>query len=133
MKEIILEAGEALVKEYANVALGVKGEDFSSTNITAREEVWELCKKLILDSSDKMSIKVNNPQDVLDAVSAGSCTVQEGKELMLLFKQMKDIETADKPQLLGGTSGGGGLNITINTSSTEIPEPIQVTEVLEHD
>jgi len=87
LKEHFLATAKDIIDEYVNAALG-KG-DLNSNNTTCREEVWELAKKLILQSSDKIKIKTNDIQGVLDAVSNGECTLKEGKQLIEMYKTMQ--------------------------------------------
>lgn len=126
LKQFFLDNAEPLVQQYIDAALGTG--KLKSTNAEAREEVWEVLKTLMLQSSDKLDIEVKTAQDVLDAVSTGKCTFEEGEKLLKLYKQMKDIDTQG---MLPGSSGSGGLHITINSSSPTTP--IEVKEVIEHD
>lgn len=130
MKQIVLDNGEEIVQQYVNAALGIS--EFTSTSVIAREEVWKLLTQLMLESSDKLNLKVNDVNDILEAVTSGTCTIKEGKELIAMFKEIKAIES---PSLgLPGGSGAGMLNITINTTGNS-PEPITVTpsEAIEHE
>ena len=113
MKQHFLDAAEPLVQQYIDAALGK--EDFKSMNVGAREEVWDVLKKLMLQSSDKLELDIESAEDVLDAVSSGKCTFEEGEKLLNLYKKVKDIETA------GILEGTGGLTINILNHSDKAP------------
>ena len=128
LKEHFLEKAAPLVDEYVAAALG-EGQ-IQSTNADARKEVWSLVKELILKSSDRLDLEIKSAQDVLDAVSSGKCTMEEGQELLSMFKKMKEIETAG---ILPGAKGGSaGLQINILTNPTQAPEP-QIIEVVDNE
>jgi hypothetical protein len=116
LKQEFLDAAGPLVKQYVDAALG--HADFTSINAGAREEVWEVLKKMMLQSSDKLELDIKTAEDVLKAVSEGKCTFEEGDKLLKLFKQVKDIET------VGLVEGVGGL--TINILSAPAAEPVKV-------
>lgn len=117
MKQHFLEMAAPLVDQYVAAALGVS--DFTSVNAGAREECWDVLKKLMLQSSDKLELDIESAQDVIDAVSKGKCTFEEGEKLLSLYKKVKDIETA------GILEGTGGLTINILNHSTPVPVEIE--------
>jgi len=128
LKQYFLDNAQPLVDEYIAAALG-KGE-LSSTNMSAREEVWAVLKQLMLQSSDKLDIAIDSAQDVLEAVSKGKCTFEEGQKLLAMYKQMKEIENVG---VVPGSASGG---FTINILGTQKAEPLTVeqpTKVIEHD
>lgn len=121
LKQRFLEEAGPLVEEYIMAALG-KGE-LSSTNAGAREKVWELLSQLMLQSSDKLELEITCPEDVIKAVTEGKCTMQEGQNLLKLYKAAKEIETIGNSPGVGGSAG-----ITINILSGEETK----TQVIEH-
>lgn len=125
-KQYFLDNAKPLLVQYIQAATGEA--DLQSTNSGAREEIWSVVKELILRGSDKIKVSVNSPEDVLAAVSSGKCTVQEAKELMAMFKQIKEINQKDLPQL--GSGGDRGLQINIMSGSNE---PSRVSKVIEHE
>jgi len=123
IKQNFLERAAPLVDEYIDAALGL-GE-LSSNNADARTEVWQLLSHLMKQSSEKIDIHIENAEDVIKAVTDGKCTMAEGKELLSLYKQVKDINTAG---LLTGAQEGG---LTINILSAN--QPIETdAEIIEH-
>ena len=123
LKQYFLDNAQPLVKEYIDAALG-KGE-LQSTNMSAREEVWGVLKQLMLSSSDKLNIDISSAQDVLDAVSNGKCTFQEGEKLLDMYKKMKDIEN------VGLVPGSAAAGFTINILGSQQAEPVQVKQPIE--
>lgn len=121
LKQSFLDHAAPLVQQYIDAALG--NAEFTSTNMDAREEVWDVLKKMMLQSSDKLEIDIQSAEDVLDAVSSGKCTFEEGEKLLKLFKQVKDIEMTGK---LG--DGTGGLTINILSATTPVPAVIDQAE-----
>ena len=122
LKSHFMEIAWPIVDSYVNAALGK--EDLKSFNSGCREEVWELVKKLMIQSSDKMNLDIDNPRDILLAVENGECTFKEAEQLLDLYQRVKDIEQE------GGAvnSGNTGLLININTSSeNQLPVPEEVT------
>lgn len=105
LKQRFLDMAEPLVAEYVNAALGTS--KLQSTNSGAREEVWSVLKQMMLQASDKLEIDIASAEDVLDAVSKGKCTFEEGEKLLNLYKKVKDIEVA------GSLSGNSGIFIQI--------------------
>ena len=97
LKIKFLEQAEALLDDYMGSALGTSVSQ--STNIHAREEVWDLLKKLILKASDKITLEAGSPEAILKAVETGKCTVSEARELLGMYKQVKEInqEQLDHP------------------------------------
>jgi hypothetical protein len=120
LKQNFLDKAAPIVDQYVAAALGVA--DFTSVNAGAREEVWEVLKKLMLQSSDKLELDIKSAEDVLDAVSSGKCTFEEGDKLLKLFKQVKDIETA-------GMLEGGNTGIQINILSGSEPVSVQAKPI----
>jgi len=125
LKQHFLEEAAPLVDEYINAALG-KGQ-LQSTNASARQEVWDLLAHLMKQSSDKMDISIETAEDVIKAVTEGKCTLDEGKQLLALYKTAKDINTVG---LLPGTNEGG-LTINILSSSPQEVKEVQ-HEVIEN-
>lgn len=123
LKQHFLDIAHPLIKEYVDAALG--RSDLNSTNPGARAEVWEVIKKLILESSDKMQVKIETVQDIIVAVGNGSCTLEEGEKMLSLYQKVKEIEMTGKI----GTGGGGGLTINIKGPS----QPAIETKVIEHE
>ena len=124
LKQYFLDNAEPLVKQYIDAALG-EGT-LASTNSDARMEVWDVLKTLMLQSSDKLDISIESAQDVLDAVSTGKCTFDEGEKLLNLYKKMKEINE------VGLIPGAGAQGLTINILSATKTAPVEVLEVLEH-
>ena len=122
LKQKFLEAAAPLVDEYINAALG-KGS-LSSTNAGAREEVWDVMKKLILQASDKLEIDIQSAEDVLEAVSSGKCTFEEGEKLLNLYKKVKEIDNIGKL----GVAGTGGLTINILNANKDESANILTSE-----
>ena len=118
MKQHFIESAEPLVQQYLDAALGVS--DFTSVNAGAREECWDVIKKLMLQSSDKLEINIESAEDVIDAVSKGDCTFEEGEKLLSLYKKVKEIDTMGNI----GVNGAGGLTINILNAEVESPKPI---------
>lgn len=123
LKSMFLEGAEPLVQQYIDAALGTG--QLQSTNAGAREEVWEVLKTLMLQSSDKLDIHIETAEDVLEAVSTGRCTFEEGEKLLNLYKKMKDINQVG--MLPGATDNG----LTINILSA--PSPQEIKEVIDHE
>jgi len=123
LKQMFLEKAQPLVEQYIEAALGTG--KLQSTNAEAREEVWDVLKKLMLQSSDKLDISIESAQDVLDAVSSGKCTFEEADKLLGLFEKMRKIETTG---LLGSSSTGG---VTVNILAT--PQATEIKEVITHE
>ena len=124
IKQNFLERAAPLVDEYIDAALGL-GE-LSSNNADARTEVWQLLSHLMKQSSEKIDINIENAEDVIKAVTQGKCTMDEGKQLLQLYKTARDIELSGQ---IGQIGGGGGL--TINILSATQPQEIEA-EVIEH-
>ncbi len=105
LRKLVLENGEELVKQYIDAALG-KGK-FNSTNMGAREELWDTLKSMILKADDpvKNKIDIKEAQTILEHVADGKLTLEEGERLLSMYKTVKDIE---RPQL-----EAGGTNITV--------------------
>ena len=103
LKQRLLENAAPLVDQYIAAALGT-GE-LESTNPGAREEVWDVLKQLMLQSSNKIDIDIKSAQDVLDAVTAGKCTFDEADKLMKLYEGAKKIEGGNLAGLEVGQSG----------------------------
>jgi len=118
LKQHFLENARPLVDEYIGAALGTA--KLSSNNAGAREECWDLLKKLMLQSSDKLDIQIESARDVLNAVSNGKCTIEEGEQLLKMYKQLKEIDTMG----ILSDSGSGGL--TINILSSSIPAQLDI-------
>jgi hypothetical protein len=90
LKEHFLENASALVDEYIGAALGMT--ELSSNNANCREEVWDLLKKLMLQASSRMFFEIGSMEDILVAVSKGECTIEEGKELISMYKQVREAQ-----------------------------------------
>jgi len=113
LKQHFLEMAEPLVEAYVNAALG--NSNLQSTNSSAREEVWSVLKQMMLQSSDKLEIDIASAEGVLEAVSTGKCTFEEGEKLLSLYKKVKDIEVA------GNLPGNASVLIQIlNATGTPI-------------
>ena len=123
LKQHFLEEAAPLVDAYVNAALGKS--EIQSTNADARTEVWDLLAHLMKQSSDKLEIDIKTAEDVIKAVTDGKCTMQEGEQLLKLYKTAKEITTVG---MLPGASEGG---LTINILSAT--QPTEVKEVIEHD
>ena len=119
LKQHFLESAWPIVDAYIDAALGKK--DLASLNSGCREEVWDLIKTLMVQSSDKLELNIESPQDILKAVESGKCTFEEGDKLLALYKKVKDIET------VGLSSGNGldGLTVVIQNGNVK-PEPILI-------
>ena len=119
LKQHFLESAWPIVDAYIDAALGKK--DLASLNSGCREEVWDLIKTLMVQSSDKLELNIESPQDILKAVESGKCTFEEGDKLLALYKKVKDIET------VGLSSGNGldGLTVVIQNGNIK-PEPILI-------
>lgn len=115
LKDHFLEKAQPIVDEYINAALGV--EDLKSLNAGAREEVWDVIKQLMIQSSEKLQLdQIEGPEDIIKAVEAGKCTIKEADALLSMYKQVKDIKS-------DGIEGG--TNIQINIMGAEAT-PIEV-------
>ena len=114
LKKHFIDIAWPIVDSYVNAALGK--EELASFNTGCREEVWELVKKLMVQSSDKMSLDIQNPRDVVLAVERGDCTFKEAEQLLDLYQRVKEIESNEVPV---GSAGLPGVNIMIATSSGE--------------
>lgn len=110
LKVHFLNSAWPIVDAYIGAALGT--EDIESLNSNCREEVWDLVKQLMIQSSDKLDLQITNVEDILKAVENGDCTFEEGDKLMSLYKKAKEIENHSG---LGG--GGDGLTINILNST----------------
>ena len=126
LKQYFLDNAEPLVKQYIDAALGTG--TLASTNAGAREEVWHVLKQLMLQSSDKLDLNINNAEDILKAVSNGKCTFEEGDKLLSLYKKMSDIDNAGK---LGVPGANNGVTVIIQGSAQS--QQIQPTRVIEHE
>ena len=125
LKQHFLDSAGPIVQAYIDAALGKK--DFDSINSGAREEVWDVMKKLMLQSSDKLELEIASAQDVIDAVSKGKCTFEEGEKLLNLYHKVKQIETQ------GQLDGTGGLTINIlSTTQSDRVEAIDITTEAGH-
>lgn len=118
LKQDFLNKAGPLVQQYIDAALG-NGE-LQSTNAGAREAVWELMSKLMLQSSDKLELDIQTADDVIKAVTDGKCTMEEGKALLSLYKTAKEIDTVG--HLPGGQHGGLTINILSAGSRGEVIE-----------
>lgn len=107
LKARFLNTAWPIVDAYINAALGI--EELKSLNSGCREEVWDLVKKLMLQSSDKLEIDIKNAEDIIKAVSNGKCTFEEGDKLLAMFKKVKEIENINMQR-----EGGGGEGLVIN-------------------
>ena len=125
LKQHFLEDAAPLVDEYINAALGK--EELSSTNASAREEVWDLLAHLMKQSSEKINIDIQSAEDIIKAVTDGKCTMEEGKQLLSLYKQAKEINTVG---LLAGQEPGG---LTINILSATSPKEVIGETIIEHN
>jgi len=110
-----LDKAHKLVDEYVNVALG-KAE-FTGNNPGAREAVWEILTKLMLQSSEKIEIDITCADDVIKAVTEGKCTMQEGKDLLELYKKVKEVNTIGQ---LGLEAKGLTINILNNATGKPV-------------
>ena len=118
LKTHFMEIAWPIVDSYVNAALGV--EDLKSYNAGCREEVWELVKKLMIQSSDKMSLDIQEPMDVIKAVERGDCTFKEAEQLLGMYKRVKEIDNIER----GVVGENQGLQINILNASS--PEPIAI-------
>lgn len=87
LKEHFLDIAKNIVDEYVGAALGTS--ELNSYNATCREEVWDLAKKLMLGSGDKIKITTSCPEDVIKAVEAGECTLREGEQLLKMYESIR--------------------------------------------
>lgn len=116
LKQHFLEIASPLVDDYVAAALGT-GE-LKSNNVGCREEVWDLLKTLMLEASDTSpALTISCANDIVKAVDAGDCTIEEGEQLAKMFKHIGDS---------GAPLGEGGeigklpvLNITLHDSEGE--------------
>jgi len=116
LKTRFLDIAHPIVDAYVNAALGK--EQLQSTNSGCREEVWELVKKLMLQSSDKLELDINEPMDIIKAVETGKCTFKEAEQLLDMYKRVKEIETVGQT----GIEGGVALQINIQgADKQEVP------------
>jgi len=96
--------------------------------------VWDVLKKLILSSSDRLGVEIDSVESILRAVSQGKCTFEEGEKLLDLFKKAKEISTMGKLPAGGKGALEGGLNISISTGGGAA-QPITIApagDALEH-
>ena len=121
LKQKILSEAGPLVDQYIRAALGTGV--IESTNQSAREEVWDVLKQLMLESSSKIDIDVKTAKDVRAAVTSGKCTFEEGKQLMELYKAAKVVEQNS----VIGSEGASGFTINI-LNAAELPAPQKVIE-----
>ena len=119
LKQHFLEGAWPIVDAYINAALGTK--DLESLNSGCREEVWDLVKKLMLQSSDKLELDIENPEDILKAVESGKCTFEEGDKLLGLYQKVKQIEG-------GGMIEGSGCLVVNVLVAGERKEPILIEQ-----
>ena len=124
IKVRFLSSAWPIVDAYVKAALGT--EDIQSLNSECRAEVWDVVKKLMLQSSDKLELNISSVQDILKAVECGECTFEEGKKLMSLYKQAKEIEVAGMGTLDKSIDGRGLVVNILNTN--EASEPMKVIE-----
>jgi len=127
LKQYFLENAAPLVKQYIDAALGVA--EIQSTNATAREEVWDVLKQLMLQSSDKLEISIEKADDILTAVSQGKCTFEEGEKLLSLYKKLKEV---NEVALIPGTTEQAGLTINILQAQPAVIAQ-DTTLPIEHD
>ncbi len=120
LKVHFLESAWPIVDAYVDAALG--RAELQSLNSGCREEVWDLIKSLMLQSSDKLDIQIETVEDILKAVENGECTFEEGDKLMSLYKKAKEIENVGGMQI----NEGGGLVINILNAPSREPELIEV-------
>lgn len=113
LKQHFLETAWPIVDAYVNAALGKA--DIESLNSSCREEVWDLIKSLMLQSSDKLELNIESPEDILKAVESGKCTFEEGDKLLSLYKKVKEIEFTG---IGAGQLEGGGITINILQNGT---------------
>lgn len=114
LKLHFLDNAQPLIDEYIGAALGTG--KLNSNNSTAREEVWGVLKQLMLQSSDKLELEITNADDILIAVSNGKCTMEEGKQLLDLYKKAKEISTMGT---IAGIGKDAGLTINILSAPTK--------------
>ena len=121
LKQHFLESAWPIVDAYVKAALGV--EDIKSLNSNCREEVWDLIKKLMIQSSDKLELDIESPSDILKAVESGKCTFEEGEKLLALYKQVREITNPSNG------SGDTGIQITILNSNKSEPQLIEANPI----
>lgn len=122
LKQKFLDAAEPLVEQYVGAALGES--ELKSTNASAREAVWELLSKLMIQAGESLELDIQSAEDVIKAVTAGKCTMEEGQALLKLYKTAKEIDQLDR------IPGGAGSGLTINILSTG--NGASQTRVIEH-
>jgi hypothetical protein len=127
LKKHFLDIAWPIVDSYVNAALG--HEDLKSTNSNCREEVWELVKKLMVQSSDKMNLAISEPLDIIKAVECGECTFKEAEQLLDMYKRVKEIENIENGGNLGGMPAGLQINI-LGAETTQDLLPNKETKVL---
>ena len=120
LKQHFLDNAWPIVDAYINAALGK--EDLQSLNSGCREEVWDLIKTLMVQSSDKLELNIENPQDILKAVENGECTFEEGDKLLALYKKVKEIENV-------GTVSSGLDGLTVNILNTSVSPTLPLIEL----
>jgi len=125
LRQLILDNGEELVQQYIDAALGKGG--FTATNLSAREEMWDMLKSMMLKSSDTVdALDVQEARNILDHVASGKLTLAEGDKLLAMFKTVAEIE---RP-----TIDAGGTSVTVVIQSADKQETKVITpNVLEHD
>ena len=94
-KKLIDELGEFLIKEYSQVIRGKKS-GFSSKSPSAREEVFEIFKQMILMESDIKRIKARTTESVLKLLQRGKIDLDEAERLMKIMHVKFEIEEIPK-------------------------------------
>lgn len=112
LKQVLLDRGEEVLKEYIDATLGIK--EPKSLNAGCRTEVWDLLKQLILRSSDVIKLEAGSPEGILAAVEKGQLTTESAKQLLSMYQQVKTINQTHE-------DGKGGMvfNVMIQGSSVE--------------
>ncbi len=122
LKEHFIRLAEPIIEEYVGAALGTR--ELKSTNASCRTEVWDLLKQLMLKASDvipqnpKISgLSLNSTKDIMRAVKDGHLNVEQGKQLVSMYKVIAESEA------IGAVSGTKAnlpvLNITLRDADGE--------------
>ena len=110
LRKHFLDAAAPIVDQYIAAALGTA--DLESYNQDCRKEVWDLVKRLMLQSTDKLDLpSIKGPEDVLKAVEQGKCTLEQAQMLVGMYNQVLHPK--------GGPQGAGGPLFTITINKNE--------------
>jgi len=96
LRKSFLEMASPLLEEYVNASLG-KGT-LSSKDGTARAEVWDLLRDIIVQADDTQKIRTSTTADIIKLLKRGKISIKEAKELMSILKDEYEITQA--PELM---------------------------------